>query len=248
VDIAGNRGPVTRYTFNVANPTAPVAAWQFDEGTGTTSADDNGNAHPVTIHGGSWTTSRASEFGSAYAFTGGNSYAETQGPVVDTARSVTLTAWVKIDAATTPELGRQAVVGQVGQNRPSFSITFDNATRMWWLLGLRDDTADPVPGTIVSSPARLDEWTHLAAVYDVADRSYRLYVNGQLAGTQNSFVKVWNATGPVEIARTKKGSAFADFLTGAVDDVRVYNRVVSADEIRAIAASTPASRPNATLH
>jgi hypothetical protein len=80
------------------------------------------------------------------------------------------------------------------------------------------------------APAVLGEWTHLTGVYDHAAGELRLYVNGQLAGSQDG-VTLWPSSGGLTIGRGKLNGAPAQFFTGAIDEVRTDLGIVPDDEI-----------------
>jgi len=58
----------------------------------------------------------------------------------------------------------------------------------------------------------------------------RIYVNGTLQGTATNVV-TWNATGELRV-----GGSAADFWHGAIDEVNVWNRVISPAEVLGRAA------------
>src|SRR5260221_12154036 len=82
---------------------------------------------------------------------------------------------------------------------------------------------------IIFAPAPLEigAWTHLAITYDGA--MIRLYVDG--AETANSPVTspLTSSTAPLRIGGD---AVYGQFFNGTIDEVRVYARALSADEIR----------------
>ena len=80
-------------------------------------------------------------------------------------------------------------------------------------------------------------WTHMAATYDGA--TIRLYVNGTLSGSTTATGSLPASTGPFRIG----GNAIWDeFFSGQLDDLRLYNRALSATEVQADMA-TPVGPP-----
>ena len=59
----------------------------------------------------------------------------------------------------------------------------------------------------------------------------RLYVDGQLAWTAGACMPQAAPTGNTVIGRGKYGGNKVDFLDGTVDQVHLYDRALSADEI-----------------
>jgi outer membrane protein assembly factor BamB len=88
----------------------------------------------------------------------------------------------------------------------------------------------------VEAPERLEEgWNHLAGVLD-ADHSIRLYVNGTLAAeAQTANLIAAAPKQPLELGADSAGSV-GDYQTpfpfaGTIDEVRIYHRALTADEI-----------------
>ena len=90
----------------------PVLDLKFDEGTGTTAADSSGNNNNATLLGSAgWTTGTVGPFALSESGIPG-SYADISTDVVDTTKSFTVAAWVKL--TTLP--GYQTFVSEDGVN------------------------------------------------------------------------------------------------------------------------------------
>jgi Ca2+-binding RTX toxin-like protein len=82
-------------------------------------------------------------------------------------------------------------------------------------------------------------WTHLATTYDGAN--LRIYVNGALAATRGVTGGIEVGVGPLRIGGNK---AFpGEFFKGLIDEVKVYNRALSAAEIGADMGAAPPTTP-----
>jgi hypothetical protein len=78
-----------------------------------------------------------------------------------------------------------------------------------------------------SAPIPTGAWTHLAATYDGA--TVRLYVNGTQVRALSASGAMTVSTGPLKIG----GNAiWSEWFAGLIDDVRVYNRALTAAEIQ----------------
>ncbi|WP_327584918.1 DNRLRE domain-containing protein [Nonomuraea sp. NBC_00507] len=220
-DRAGQVGPIRTYVFNVNAGRAPSGHWRMDEGQGTV-AGDAANAHPVTLYGATWTTGR---IGAGLKLA--NAYAQTAGPITDTSRNFTVTAWARL----TSNAGTATLVTQEGTRTGAFALQYSKTDDRWALTraGTDADNAATVRALSAAAP-RLNEWTHLAGVYDSAAGQISLYVNGRPEGTA-AIAQPWNATGPLTIGRGKVNGAASDYWPGDVDEVRVYGRAMFADEV-----------------
>ena len=72
----------------------------------------------------------------------------------------------------------------------------------------------------------LNSWTHLAETYDGS--SVRLYVNGTLVSTTAAAGSLASSSSPLRIGGN---SIWGEYFSGLIDEVRVYNRALSAAEI-----------------
>jgi hypothetical protein len=71
-------------------------------------------------------------------------------------------------------------------------------------------------------------WTHLAATYDKS--TLKLYVNGTLVSSTAVTGTLLNSTGALKIGGN---AVWGEYFGGLIDDVRVYERALSAAEIAA---------------
>ncbi|MFG1702908.1 LamG-like jellyroll fold domain-containing protein [Nonomuraea sp. M3C6] len=220
-DRAGQLGPIRTYVFNVNAGRTPSGHWALDEGQGPV-AGDAANAHPATLYGATWTTGRT-----GMALRLANAYAQTSGPVADTSKNFTVTAWARL----TSTAATATVLTQEGARTGAFSLQYSKADDRWALArtGADADAATAVRALSTAAP-RLNEWTHLTGVYDSAAGQLSLYVNGRLESSV-ACTQPWNATGSLTIGRGKVNGAAAEAWPGDVDEVRVYGRAMFADEV-----------------
>ncbi len=201
-------------------PTAGlVAAYGFNENTGTTTADGSGNNLTGTIAGATWTT--AGKNGNALTFDGVNDMVSVADNAVLDATRVTLMAWVRPTA-----LGnwRTAILKESTNGLAYALYAEDNVSRpaAYVNLGANDREAKGTAKLVV------DTWTHIAMTFDGA--ALRVYVNGALVRTQNFSGNIITTNAPLRIG----GNAVwnDEFFAGQIDDVRVYNRALSLDDIQ----------------
>lgn len=217
-----------------------VAYWRFDEAADT--AGDPGRTARNSVDGGAAAvlTGGAKFTGTgavkgAVELDGVDGAATTNAPVVRTDQSFSVAAWVKLDQTG----ATYTVLSQDGRNICGFCLQYQKESDRWVFVLPRDDgsppggfdfvvsSAAPVPGT----------WTHLAGVYDAAAAKVRLYVDGVLAGEQARAAS-WQATGPLQFGRERLNGALGHYLDGTIDEARVYNRAISADEVRGLVSGS----------
>jgi hypothetical protein len=216
-------------TLSSPNPTSvtdPIATYAFDEGSGITASDSSGNGNTGTLlNGPVWT---AGKVGSAVSFDGLNdSIMVANNSALMPSSSLTLAAWFNADA----QQGQYATI--IGKT----------ASGGYWLGIDRDGLDCGVPNavcgelfagngwTFVPSPAiTYSTWNHVALTYDGS--TARLYFNGVLSNTTSLSGTVGDATQPLCIGMDPNGGTCSDGpFKGLVDEVKIYNRALSASEI-----------------
>jgi len=164
------------------------------------------------------------KYGGAYEFTGGGSGSTMidtgLDPSATLGQSFTISAWVRpIEGAES-----QGVAG--GYTYPSHSgICFVQYTNGHWISQI--DWEQP-PTNI---DLQLNNWSHVVSVYKGSDY-IKTYVNGVLTDTAEQIVDITHNS------EFYIGRAFSSwdednrYFKGSIDEVRVYNRTLSAEEIK----------------
>jgi hypothetical protein len=221
--------------------TAPllVAAYNFNEGTGSLLTDVSGqNNHGTLTNGPVWAA--AGKYGGALTFDGKNDLVSIgDHSSLDLTSQLTVEAWVKSDRSR----GRGPVVFKAAissdrdrrHNKPDISYAlFTNQ--------LLDR-----PGLIIGADSRLyvakshthvsaGSWTHLSGTYD--GTMARLYLNGvQVASRKVRGIP--EASGPLSIGGS---SIWGEYFKGQIDDVRIYRGVRTAAQIQ-VDMRTPVAAP-----
>ncbi|GHJ13367.1 LamG domain-containing protein [Micromonospora sp. AKA38] len=229
-DQAGNPSASYDYVFYAGDPSAPVAHWAMDEGSGTTLANKlDGGAAATLAPSPKWADSRVlgvhKQSGKDWAveLDGVDDQAVTAGPVVDTARSFTFAAWVRADAVG------GVVVAQAGANKSPFELQYFPTKQRWCFTSYTSDIANasvtPSPAC-TPDPVQVGAWVHLAGIYDAgASSQLSLYVNGVRRGVGTTSAPAWTASGPLLIGAGRNGSPVGWFR-GAISEVRVWDRAI----------------------
>ena len=211
-----------------AQATGLVASYSFEEGAGTIASDASGNNNTGTLSNATWTTS--GKYGKSLSFNGTNGIVN----VPDSA-SLRLTTAMTVEAWVYP-----TAAGNVWRTVVMKEVPGELA----YALYTNEDVNVPAAYVRVGSTSRrvggasmvpLNTWTHLAATY--TSGALRIYVNGALVSTQAGTGSIASSTLPLRIGGN---NIWGEYFAGRIDEVKVYNRVLTVTEIAADMAGTVA--------
>jgi hypothetical protein len=195
----------------------PIGHWKFAEGSGTSAADSSGNANNATLSGGATWTSDCAGGNNALLTNGAGGIAQTS--TAFTPPDVgTVAFWLRstgAPAATARILGlggdwevRQQTNGTVVSD-----LCGDGATTICTVTPLTE----------------VGRWYHFAATFDSSNDTYALYVDGRLERTGTNPNNMVQQAAAILSFGTRTGST--EYWSGALRDVRVYNRKLCPTEI-----------------
>lgn len=199
----------------------PIAAYNFNEGSGTTLNDVSGNGLSGQVSGASWST--AGKNGGALSFDGVNDWVTVaDANKLDLTTGMTMEAWVK---PTTLPTGWKSVILKertgdhvyalhvnTGVNRPAGEI---NRTSGF---------ADVRGKAKVATGA----WTHLTTTYD--GTTLKMFVNGVQVSSKAASGSIITSTGALRFGGN--GVWNDEFFNGLIDDIRIYNVALTQSEIQ----------------
>jgi len=201
-----------------------VGWWKFDEASGTTAAGSSRHARKGTLKGGLSfdKNSVPGKTGKALRFDGGDHCVEIVGyKGVTGMQARTIAAWIKTKRSR----------GQLA----SWGVR--DGGKMWIFGFVRGRVGvTPHGGYLYMNPTTHDDkWHHVAAVVRKADLpnlhdDVKLYLDGEPAAIHDiGLLDLW----PVQTGKeldVKIGRGFS----GLIDDLRIYDRPLSDDEIKAL--------------
>ncbi len=198
-----------------------VHAYPFDDGSGSVATDAVGDAD-ATLTGAEWTDGVR---GGAVSFDGAGEV-DTGAALVDTAGDYSVSAWVRLDEAGD---GFQTVVSQDTGTDSAFFLQYSGQDQRWAFsyAGLRALSSEkPEPG----------RWYHLTGVRDARAGTLSLYVDGEPAEHESACTPQ-EGSGNTVIGRAQYGGEQVDHLRGDVDEVRVFDRALTKEEVAELARS-----------
>ena len=221
-----------------------LAYWKFDDGAGTSASDSSGNGNTATlVNGPAWTSTSTppSIFSNSHSlsFDGSNDRVDIPNTILNGATNVTSTFWIK-----TSKFGTQVIIsGARYGNANEYLISYVEYRRYWWypierylhLVSTGMDHSWSI------SPLTDNAWHHIAIVRDDSNDLVTAYFDGANLGTKTGSI------GALSIAanglligqhQSSVGGGFSsgEALQGLLDDVHIYNRLLSAAEISSLAS------------
>ncbi|MFE4777902.1 LamG-like jellyroll fold domain-containing protein [Streptomyces sp. NPDC056713] len=225
----------------VGDPGRPaIAVFDLDEPADATQITGHGGVLPAKYNG-KVTTGVEGIAGKAAQFDGTTGYAkigQTSGPHVNTERSFTVSAWAKLDKR--PD-GAAVITAQAGKNKPGFELYYSATYDRWAFNQYSADTADATPIRAMQpdgTTANVGTWVQLVGVHDTIANTLTLYVNGVKVGS-SSLVDAFYADQSMYIGASNYGGAMAAYFPGTIDDVRLLDRPVSAEEVQQMYLQRP---------
>jgi hypothetical protein len=204
----------------VAAPAGLMSWW-----TGDVTPDDAVNTNNGALQNGA--TYAPGEVGYAFSFDGNDQYVQVpQSPSLNPSNQLTIEFWMNASQSNSP------LQGLVTSD--FYGFEFANNTVGFYLSANNGASWAELPAVV--SPSGV--WHHVAGIYDGV--TMQVYIDGQpcesrpsFVGTishmlANSFVAIGSEDG-----RTACGCGNRNY-TGLLDDIRIYNRALSASEIQAI--------------
>jgi hypothetical protein len=199
-----------------------VAHYPFDGNAN----DVSGHGNHGTVHGATLTTDRVGNPNSAYYFDGRDDYIEIpKGHNLDITGSLTLSAWVHpINYETTASEEKTIVWSQT-----SYYLSLYRPQKA--LANYRYGMSNPGYHRTTENSVPIEKYTLITAVWN--RESLKQFINGKLVNTiANVQGNAHQTTGVIRIGREDCCGNRA--FNGIIDDVRIYNRPLSALEIQAL--------------
>jgi len=219
---------VTAY-YNLTRVTGLVGHWNLDQGSGTIANDSSGYNNHGAIYGASWTSGKVD---GALNFDGLNDYVSCgNSAILDPTQEATVEAWVYFKKLPSAAGHIMAIAGRSFSGADlDLQTELDNRFKFYIGPGVAGGCV-----AISNTVALADKWYHVVGTYQ-ANSNIKIYVNGTLESTTS-----------IGIARNHNSGTFCigaspywggRFFNGTIDEVKIYNRALSADEIWAEYAGT----------
>lgn len=208
-----------------------VGYWPLDEVSGAVTADQSGNGRHGQVAGGTWLGD--GRFSGGLRLAAGDSVTVRSFP--SAAPSFTVAAWLRLSSE------------QLAMNSQTWVSILSTETFVsgGWQLNIDNRLprprfdfaywAPPLDGYLFveCECVEVDRWVHLAAVVDVDANRVTLYRNGSVGDQETRPADVPPGDSTLYFGRWNMDGRL---LSGDLDDVALWNRALTSDEITALQA------------
>ena len=191
-----------------------VGYWPFNGNAN----DESGNGNNGIVTGATLTTDRFGNPNKAYRFDGNDLISISHSATLNMLDSLSFSVWVKPETLA----GTRMIFGKSNYTtRTNYLLRVKPNGYIQWEYDGYTDTD--------SVPLELNTWHHIVVTATGPGLIKRVYIDNQLIKeTINSSGPFGQITDPFTIGYASYG---AEYFIGAIDDIRMYNKVLSINEI-----------------
>ena len=211
-----------------------VAHWTLDDATGETAFDSSGNGYDGVVSGGAWISD--GRFGGGLRLAPGDAVAVAGFP--NAAPNFTVSTWIRLSSE------------QLALNDDLWVsiLSTENFADGGWQLNIDNRLARPRFDFAYWAPpfmgylfvececVELDRWIHLAAVVDVETNRVALYTDGSVGDEETRPSDIPPGDSTLYFGRWNMDERL---LSGDLDEVALWNRALSAEEVAALNEQPP---------
>ena len=198
-----------------------MAHWSFDENSGSNTQDLSHNGNGLNTSNASWATGTS---GSALNFDGVNNFVTvTPTPSLNISLdAVSMSIWVKLD-----QLPSQMIdgFGPIYDSDEDYYILYLDKNNEELRFKVKDDNGLTARPGIAESELTLNQWIHIAAVYN--GKEAMIFLNGELMDSNTtSGIGELGTNQSAELGRND-----GNYFKGSIDEFRIYDRPLSYQEV-----------------
>lgn len=223
----GNNAVTTRNFIQSLNP---IAAYSFSGDA----SDESGNGNDGIVHGATLTEDRFGNSNSAYYFDGVDNFIEISDNPVYKTKEKTISFWFYksndyIEDTPGPNDVEGLVFKAFSTNTPrEYGFTIFNLSPPF---GIQFHTVNNESAFNTQGPNNIQPYTWYNIVGTISQSEISLYINGQLVDKRTISGGVINTDDPIVLGKASSSSLNTRYFNGIIDDLYIYNRVLSSDEI-----------------
>lgn len=228
---------------SVANATDPnlVGWWKLDDTSGPNAVDSSGKGNNGTLVGSpQWV---AGHIDGALRFDGNEFVKLPIGSVINSLDEATFAIWVNWSGRPDPNAGGWQRIFDFGTNTGNYiylcpSTGEANAAMRVAIVAdnnIWDEFDARVDGNSIALPTG---WHHIAVTVSKSSQTMIMYLDGKIVGSKTYCTNAVSDLGVTTNNWLGKSQYNDPNFKGSLDDFRIYNRVLSKNEIKALLPQT----------
>jgi hypothetical protein len=195
----------------------PALYYRFDEISGTTTQDHSGLNNNGTLVGGVTHVGGLPGFGNGLHFDSTGYVTAADSSSLDPTVQITVSAWINADTWS----GGNRRILQKGDADNQYRLLEMSGVLEWDLAGI---------GTVTAALPSTGVWHNVTGTYNGATMT--LYVDGAVVASQAASGLLAVTGDPLTVATKNGTGTTGDNFIGTIDEVRVYQRALSAAEVQ----------------
>jgi len=215
-------------TIHAQDDSDLIASWTFEDGS---AHDTSGNNHDGSIYGTQMITGTK---GDALQFNGVDDYIEIpNSPEFNGLTEITVACWFKVNGFDVWE----PILNKGGYNEYTtdvFEVNINNQGLVHFVLNFQ--TSGRQGYNTPSGQIEIGNWYHLVGSWD--GNILNLYINGELVQTYDTPNEPLKTSDDTLQIGLEYDNPDRSFFNGAIDDIYIYSRAITAQESNEIYLST----------
>jgi hypothetical protein len=213
-----------------------VAYWSFDEGSGAIAHDSSGNGNHGTISGATWAQGVS---GAALDFDGLDDCVEVPDhpPLRLSGTDFSISAWLYLRTRDEDYADAIAAKRSDGSHNGwiwgtrGLRVPSETGKVMYQVSGGAD------PRVLSAGTVGLDAWHHVVLTYDYGTSSLDIYIDGAHDTSGSVWTPNAETNASLFIGRDSQSCKYC--IDGILDDIRIYDCALTAQEVHSLYVSTP---------
>jgi hypothetical protein len=212
-----------------------VGYWKLDDASGTSAADSSGNGSIGTLtNGPTWTTG---QIGGATNFDGTDDYIDLgNNNALNLVDNFSVSVWVNINNITQGNYRRIFGRSQIDDNNRPMYLEYDYTANRYRAIWRNAGTFASAVGKVLTAT----QWQHFVVTFK--DGVLNSYSDGSLTQSVSGQVQP-----PSSSSSSFIGTDSSSYFPGSLDEVRIYNRALSAEEVAKLYRTTAPDNPDTGL-
>ena len=194
--------------------------------------DESGNGHHGTVNGATLTTDRFGNSNMAYSFDGRNNHIQVNDNTIFHNQTFSVSIWANgrdfngFSQLFTKNFGTSA--------NESINIVANNLS-IWNLTA--QVGGNNYYGTLIKSPTlfNINEWHLVTYVFNGKNNIQRIYIDASEVTNNIANTGIDYDNKPITIGSQLENNVMSYFFNGKLDDIRIYNRALTQEEITYLA-------------